>query len=56
VSSPNAVYLEAIAKSKSAIVTVELKRLTMARDELPKNWTQAIQKLDEPGNLRHYWE
>jgi heme-degrading monooxygenase HmoA len=52
----SAVHQEAIAKSKSAIVTVELKRLTMPRDELPKNWTEAIQKLDEPGNLRNYWE
>jgi heme-degrading monooxygenase HmoA len=52
----SAVHQEAIAKSKSAIVTVELKRLTMQRDELPKNWTEAIQKLDEPGNLRNYWE
>jgi heme-degrading monooxygenase HmoA len=52
----SAVHQEAMAKSRSAIVTVELKRLTMPRDELPKNWTEAIQKLDEPGNLRNYWE
>jgi heme-degrading monooxygenase HmoA len=52
----SAVHQEAMAKSKSAVVTVELKRLTLPRDELPKNWTQALQKLDEPGNLRNYWE
>jgi heme-degrading monooxygenase HmoA len=48
------VHQEAIAKSAPAIVSIELKRLTMARNKLPANWTQALALLDDPADRRSY--
>ena len=52
----SAVHQEAIAKSRPATVTVEFKRLTLARKDLPANWEQALKLLDDPEGLRSYWE
>lgn len=49
-----AVHQEAIAKSLPAVVTVELKRMTVARQDIPKDWAQAIALLDEPTGRRNY--
>jgi heme-degrading monooxygenase HmoA len=48
----SAVHQEAIAKSGSAIVTVRLKRLNMARKDVPHDWAAALKLLAQPGNER----
>ncbi|AOF82336.1 antibiotic biosynthesis monooxygenase family protein [Methyloversatilis sp. RAC08] len=50
----SAVHQEAIAKSESAIVTVRLKRLNMARKDVPRDWAAALELLARPGNERVY--
>jgi quinol monooxygenase YgiN len=49
-------HREAIAKSLPALVTVELKRLTVARKDLPPDWDAVLRLLDDPVGLRNYWE
>jgi heme-degrading monooxygenase HmoA len=50
------VHREAIAKSLPALRVVELKRLTLARKDLPADWDQALLLLEDPVGLRSYWE
>ncbi len=50
----SAVHQEAIAKSAPAIVNIQLKRLTLARKNVPAGWPRALELLAEPGNLRTY--
>lgn len=50
----SAVHQEAIAKSAPAIVTIELKRLTLPREKLPANWAQALALLNDPADKRTY--
>ena len=52
----SAVHREAIAKSLPALRTVELKRLTVARKDLPTNWDQVLHLLADPEGRRNYWE
>lgn len=48
------VHREAIAKSLSALRAVELKRLKLARKNLPANWDEALLMLADPEGLRNY--
>ena len=50
----SAVHRRAIQQSESAIVTVELKRLTLSRSALPNNWASALVLFDGPANKRTY--
>lgn len=50
----SAVHREAIAKSMPAVVLVELKRLTLARKDLPVDWDQALSLLAVPEGRRTY--
>lgn len=50
----SAVHQEAIAKSEPAIVTVRLKRLNMARKDVPRDWAAALALLAQPGDVRRY--
>ncbi len=50
----SAVHREAIAKSMPALVTVELKRLTLARTDLPADWDQVLSLLADPAGRRTY--
>lgn len=52
----SAVHREAIARSAPAIVTVELKRVTLARKDLPRDWDAALRMLDDPVGRRSYLE
>jgi heme-degrading monooxygenase HmoA len=52
----SAVHQEAIAKSMPALVAVELKRLTVARKDLPSGWNEVQRLLADPEGLRNYWE
>ena len=52
----SAVHREAIAKSLPALRGVELKRLTVARKDLPANWDQVLRLLADPDGRRNYWE
>lgn len=52
----SAVHREAIAKSLPALRGVELKRLTVARKDLPANWDQVLRLLADPEGRRNYWE
>lgn len=52
----SAVHQEAIAKSMPALVSVELKRLTLPRKDLPRDWDAVLRLLDEPEGRRGYWE
>lgn len=52
----SAVHREAIAKSLPALRGVELKRMTVARKDLPVNWDQVLRMLADPEGLRNYWE
>ena len=52
----SAVHREAIARSTPALRTVELKRLTVARKDLPADWDQVLRMLAEPEGRRNYWE
>jgi heme-degrading monooxygenase HmoA len=51
-----AVHREAIARSLPALRVVELKRLTVARKDLPANWDEVLRELANPEGLRNYWE
>lgn len=50
------VHREAIAKSMPALVSVELKRLTLPRKDLPTDWDAVRRLLADPEGLRNYWE
>jgi heme-degrading monooxygenase HmoA len=52
----SAVHREAVARSLPALRTVELKRLTVARKDLPADWDQVLRILADPEGRRHYWE
>ncbi len=52
----SAVHREAIAQSMPALRTVELKRLSVARKDLPADWDQVLRMLAEPEGRRNYWE
>jgi heme-degrading monooxygenase HmoA len=52
----SAVHREAIARSMPALRTVELKRVTVARKDLPADWDQVLRMLAEPEGRRNYWE
>jgi heme-degrading monooxygenase HmoA len=52
----SAVHREAIAQSLPALRAVELKRLTVARKDLPANWDAVLRMLADPEGLRNYWE
>ncbi len=52
----SSVHREAIAKGLPAVQTVELKRLTVARKDLPTDWDQVLRLLAEPEGRRNYWE
>jgi heme-degrading monooxygenase HmoA len=52
----SAVHREAVAKSMPALVTVELKRLTVARKDLPADWSAVERLLADPAGRRNYWE
>jgi quinol monooxygenase YgiN len=48
------VHTEAMNKSQPAIVTTEFKRLLVKPSDIPRNWSEALVKLAEPGDLRNY--
>ncbi len=50
----SAVHREAIARSAPALVSVELKRLTLARKDVPADWSRALEMLADPEDLRNY--
>ena len=52
----SAVHREAIAKSMPALRGVEIKRLTVARKDLPATWDQVILMLADPEGRRKYGE
>ena len=52
----SAVHREAIAQSLPALQAVELKRMTVARKDLPANWDAVLRMLADPEGLRNYWE
>lgn len=50
------VHREAIAKSLPSVRVVELKRLKLARKDLPADWDQVLLMLADPVGLRNYWD
>lgn len=52
----SAVHREAIARSLPALITVELKRLTVPRTELPADWDAVLRLLADPDGRRNYWD
>ena len=50
----SAVHQEAIAKSAPAVVNIQLKRLSLKREDVPAGWPRALELLAEPGDLRTY--
>lgn len=50
----SAVHQEAIAKSAPAIVNVQLKRLNLARKDVPDGWPRVLELLAQPGDMRTY--
>lgn len=50
----SAMHRSAIQKSAAAIVTVELKRLTLPLGKLPSNWKDALALFATPENKRTY--
>lgn len=52
----SAIHREAIAHSLPALRAVELKRMTVARKDLPANWDEVLHLLADPEGLRNYWE
>ena len=52
----SAVHREAMAKSQPALVVVEIKRLTVARTDLPADWDAVLRLLADPEGLRNYYE
>lgn len=51
-----AVHREAIARSMPALVAVELKRLTVARKDLPTDWDAVLRLIADPEGRRSYWD
>jgi len=49
------VHREAIVKSLPAVRSVELKRVTVTRKDLPTDWDQVLRLLAEPEGRRNYW-
>lgn len=52
----SAVHREAMLKSQPALLAVELKRLTVARKDLPADWDVVLRLLADPEGLRNYYE
>ena len=52
----SAVHRETVTRSMPALRTVELKRLTIARKDLPADWDQVLHMLADPEGRRNYWE
>jgi len=52
----SAVHREAIARRRPALLAVELKRLTVARKDLPSSGDAALRLLADPVGLRSDWE
>ena len=52
----SAVHRETVTRSMPALRTVELKRLTVARKDLPADWDQVLHMLADPEGRRNYWE
>lgn len=52
----SAVHREAIARSQPALVAVELKRVTVARRDLPADWSAMLHLLADPAGRRSYSE
>lgn len=52
----SAVHRQAIARSLPALITVELKRLTVPRRELPTDWDAVLRLLADPEGRRSYWD
>lgn len=50
----SAVHREAIARSLPALKTVELKRLAVARKDLPADWDQVLRMLADPAGRHNY--
>jgi heme-degrading monooxygenase HmoA len=50
----SSVHQQAMRQSQPAIVGVELKRLSLPRQQLPGNWAQALALLDQPEGRRSY--
>ena len=50
----SAVHQEAIAKSAPAVVNIQLKRLSLKREDVPAGWPRALELLAEPSDLRTY--
>jgi heme-degrading monooxygenase HmoA len=50
----SSVHQQAMRQSQAAIVGVELKRLSLPRQQLPGNWAQALALLDQPEGRRSY--
>jgi quinol monooxygenase YgiN len=52
----SAVHERAIAKSRPAMKTVEFKRLTVERKDVPASWKEALAMLEDPAGIRNYWD
>ena len=52
----SAVHREAVTRSMPALRTVELKRLTVPRKDLPADWDQVLRMLADPEGRRYHWE
>lgn len=52
----SSVHREAIAKSQPALLAVELKRMTVARKDLPPDWDAVLRLLADPEGRRDYYE
>ncbi len=50
------VHREAVRKGMDGLVAMESKRLVLAREAVPRNWTQALALLKDPEGRRAYWE
>jgi len=52
----SAVHSEAMVQSRPSLRSVETRRLTLARQDLPQSWVQALALLAQPDRLRNYRE
>lgn len=52
----SALHREAVDRSAPALKLVELKRLTLARKDLPRDWDAVLRLLAEPDGRRGYWD
>lgn len=50
----SAVHQAAIGRSRPAIVTVRIKRLSLSRADLPGDWGRALEMLAQPEGVRVY--